>query len=76
MTLPAEKVGDKGQRYEVAAKRSGIVSAFGWAEDLEAAKRLADAACLHPSITKAFVIDRREADTAKMLVYHTEKKGR
>ena len=62
MTLPPEKIGDKGQRYEVRAtgwpkKEKSIV---GWSNDLEGAERMAGGARKAPGCTSTEIYDRQE----------------
>lgn len=62
MTLPPERLGDKGQRYEVRASgwpRDGE-SVVGWSADIGGAERMAAAARMAPSCTGTVVLDRRQ----------------
>jgi hypothetical protein len=60
MTLPPERIGDKGQRYEVRA--TGYPKAgenvIGWSATKEGAKQMADAIRHAPSCTSTTVYDR------------------
>jgi hypothetical protein len=63
MTLPPERIGDKGQRYEVRASgfldRSPEERAIAWAPTLEGAEQMAVSFNLKPG-TVARVVDRGE----------------
>ncbi len=63
MTLPPERIGDKGQRYEVRAcdyPNPGWC-VVGWTNDADRANRMADAIKLAPSCTDTRVVDREAA---------------
>ena len=65
MTLPPEKIGDKGQRYEVryfdGADRT--LKTFGWAKTLASAERLCDAIRIHPVWNTPTIFDRATDQT-------------
>lgn len=60
MTLPPEKIGDKGQRYEVHCIGYGGPGdrVVGWSDNLDGAEKMARAIMLAPSCTGAHVLDR------------------
>lgn len=60
MTLPPEKIGDKGQRFEVTYWDSDkqMRRTFGWADKMEAAEQFADVIRLHPTMGLAEIKDR------------------
>lgn len=65
MTLPASKLGDKGQRYLVSARWSGIWREVGYCDsDYE---KFADAFFQHPAVDKVYVIDRQHPDLVGFL---------
>ncbi len=56
MTLPPDKIGDHGQRYEIrCVDGDGKEIAFGWANDPEAFRKSIE---LHPSYHSRRVVDR------------------
>ena len=56
MTLPPEKIGDKGQRYEIRCQDAdGETFVIGWAEKPDA---FTEAVELHPAWHSREVIDR------------------
>jgi len=60
MTLPPNRVGDRGQRFEVRVDgdpKSGD-NVIGWANDRDSAARMGIAALKAPSAAKAHVVDR------------------
>lgn len=60
MTLPPERIGDKGQRYHVRAHSAdGGTLGIGYSPDLPGAERMAAAMRLHPTYNRPEVIDRR-----------------
>lgn len=64
MTLPPEKLGDKGQRYEVRAigyPEDGE-NVIGWATTRAAAAHMAASIGLAPECKSASVVDRWKAD--------------
>jgi hypothetical protein len=62
MTLPPERIGDKGQRYEVRALGwpKDCWSTVGWVEDIEQAKALIHAISSAPGFDQAEICDREE----------------
>lgn len=62
MTLPPERIGDKGQRYEVRATGypKAEESVIGWSADLDGAEKMADAIGCAPSCTSTLIFDRQE----------------
>ncbi len=59
MTFPPERIGDKGQRYEVQGlRRDGTWQTVGWAET--DAPVFADAVILDPKYIDVRVIDRAQ----------------
>lgn len=60
VTLPPEKIGDKGQRFEVTYwdtdKQMRLT--FGWAETMDGAEQFADAIRLHPTMGLPIIRDR------------------
>lgn len=60
MTLPASRIGDKGQRYVIGAKWGGIEKEIGYCDaDPE---KMVDAFLLHPEVENAFAVDRHDGD--------------
>jgi hypothetical protein len=62
VTLPPERIGDKGQRYEVRAtgypkKEESVI---GWHPDLDGAARMARAIRSHPCCTSTVIWDRHQ----------------
>lgn len=61
MTLPPDKIGDKGQRYEIScfgypfADRDNVI---GWCDDLDGVKTLMRAGSLAPGASSMSVRDR------------------
>ena len=62
MTLPPERIGDKGQRYEVRATGypKPRKSVIGWFDDLGRARRMAAAIAKAPVCTGTEIFDRTE----------------
>ncbi len=56
MTLPPERIGDKGQRYEVNSL--GRYGRVGWSPTLKGAREMRDAILTAPSCTEAWIVDR------------------
>ena len=63
MTLPPERIGDKGQRFEVKFSRDVEAlddeHVLGWADDLISAEAMASAWRLHPQGYYVWVVDRQ-----------------
>ena len=61
MTLPAERIGDKGQRYEVRGwiGQTDTVETIGYASDKDGADELRDAASLWPRYDTVWIVDRQ-----------------
>ena len=58
MTLPPNRIGDKGRRYEIRCKdEDGVDMVIGWSDDPEAFQGAVD---LHPSWHSRYVVDRNE----------------
>lgn len=63
MTFPPEKIGDKGQRYEVRAfgyPKPDAEAVVGWASDLAGADQMAAAIRKAPGCTSTTIYDRKE----------------
>lgn len=59
MTLPPEKIGDRGQRYFVRARNAqGAILNVGYSANLEGAQQMAKAMTLHPTYNQPEIIDR------------------
>lgn len=58
MTLPPERIGDKGQRYEARYEDPDGEHVIGWGNSAAGAQTLADAMKLRPSTIRAWVVDR------------------
>lgn len=60
MTLPSDRIGDKGQRFEVRAVKwpSTGESIVGWTNDAERAAEMTKAARRTPNCSRAWIIDR------------------
>lgn len=60
MTLPPERIGDKGQRYEIwYTDSAGVEKRFGWTDTQGGIKIMLRGISLHPSMHAGRVIDRR-----------------
>lgn len=62
MTLPPERIGDKGQRYEVHATgypKDGT-NTIGWSASLKGAEQLAAGIALAPGCTSTEIFDRTD----------------
>ncbi|WP_431861485.1 hypothetical protein [Azospirillum sp.] len=61
MTLPADRIGDNGQRYEVRGyiEETDVVEPIGYANDKDGADQLRDAANLWPRYDTVWVVDRQ-----------------
>lgn len=59
MTLPPDRIGDKGQRYQVESRRHGQEhwEVIGWT-DSPSGGDLSIGAALHPGIAETRVVDR------------------
>lgn len=64
MTLPPEKIGDKGQRYELRATGypKDEESVIGWSPDKDGAYELGLAISQAPGCTSIRVVDRTGAE--------------
>jgi len=61
MTLPPEKIGDKGRRYEIwATEEDGTDFVVGWSDTPDAFKEAIEA---HPSWTNHRAVDRQTKST-------------
>lgn len=62
MTLPPEKIGDKGQRFEVRWRQhedaADTHQVVGWSDDVPGAQAMLRAIRLHPSCADAWVHHR------------------
>ena len=61
MTLPADRIGDKGQPYQVEAEGypDDGWNVIGWAETRDVAADMASSISLAPSCTKVRVVCRK-----------------
>ena len=63
MTLPPEKIGDKGQRYEVRYRDVGEMvvapKTLGWSSTREGARKMVKAWKKRPECLRVWFIDRR-----------------
>jgi hypothetical protein len=59
MTLPAHKIGDKGQRYLIQARSAkGELLKIGYSPNLTGAEGMAKAMKLHPAYNRTEIVDR------------------
>ncbi len=61
MTLPASRIGDKGQRWQVEAlgyPREGEWATIGWSDTRDGARAMASSIKNHPSCTQTRISDR------------------
>ncbi len=61
MTLAPERIGDKGQRYEIRCfgyPEEGEKNVIGWAKSLDAAQKMARPLMHAPGASRAWVVDR------------------
>lgn len=63
MTLSPEKIGDKGQRFEIRYFEDGAEHVMGWSDNRTGADNMATAWLLRPGVESVWVIDRVMKDT-------------
>lgn len=62
MTLPSERLGDKGQRYVImyVDHDSNDEKEFGFANKITSAEMLLNSCTLWPTSARAWMVDRRK----------------
>jgi hypothetical protein len=66
MTLTPDRIGDKGQRYEITYVDvdTGQRRVFGWASTIEGARQYETSISLHPSMASPLIRDRAMSEPA------------
>lgn len=62
MTLPAQRIGDKGQRYEIRWRKEGDAAdthrVLGWSTKWRGAREMRDAWWDAPDVADVWIVDR------------------
>jgi hypothetical protein len=65
MTFPPDRIGDKGQRFEVRAEEEGREFVVGWSDSYAGAMRMVDAWLLRGPRVQAWIVDRKAPKSAE-----------